>query len=527
MKFRKNIINSIFLAGLIAIALPACGGSSSSDSNNDMASTSGSSSSGMNSTSNGSGNHTNSTSSGSGNHTNSTSSGSSNHMTGSSNGGSNGGMTSTSGGSNSGMTSTTNTNGKLTTFYGDITLQRIVGIDVESMSLSSETLTNGLKPYTVGRADGRNGTLNKLYGVTRNSPWLEIIDLTSRQITGTVQLQHTPRSCAYNEVLGLQLVSGIDKPMASLIDPKTDTVVAVVGRNTLVTPTDFGGSNATGHPVWLTTDTFAILDREVRKIDLYKVSKNMDQWQVDLLSSLDTPSSAHHFIGKGFDGMDSGISANDAPTDTFYVVTEGSAVDNTPPSILELKLANNTLNINRSVSFDHETTQAAHDNSRDKNHKNDKNDAKHESDINTAGHHATFHPNGRHLYVGSKQGEVLVVDISRMHIIKQIPTGAGSGHTTFIPQRNLGIVTNHGAQFVTIIDTATHRKIKDLTVSGASINDVIMQSHTSFSDKNGDFFYAFASNNGIFYEVDLTTLEVSRTLDTGGTPVQGCFTYLL
>jgi hypothetical protein len=501
MKFKKNIINSIFLAALIAIALPACGGggSSSSDSSNDMASTSDSSSSDMNSTSNGSGNHTNSTSSGSDNHTNSTSGGSSNDMT-------------------------STTNGKLTTFYGDITLQRIVGIDVESMSLSSETLTNGLKPYTVGRADGRNGTLNKLYGVTRNSPWLEIIDLTSRQITGTVQLQHTPRSCAYNEVLGLQLVSGIDKPMASLIDPKTDTVVAVVGRNTLVTPTDFGGSNATGHPVWLTTDTFAILDREVRKIDLYKVSKNMDQWQVDLLSSLDTPSSAHHFIGKGFDGMDSGISANDAPTDTFYVVTEGSAVDNTPPSILELKLANNTLNINRSVSFDHETTQAAHDNSRDKN---DKNDAKHESDINTAGHHATFHPNGRHLYVGSKQGEVLVVDISRMHIIKQIPTGAGSGHTTFIPQRNLGIVTNHGAQFVTIIDTETHRKIKDLTVSGASINDVIMQSHTSFSDKNGDFFYAFASNNGIFYEVDLTTLEVSRTLDTGGTPVQGCFTYLL
>ncbi len=421
--------------------------------------------------------------------------------------------------SNNQTTTPSESSGKLTAFYGDITLQRIVGIDVKSMTLSSETATNGLKPYTVGRADGRNGILNKLYGVTRNSPWLEIIDLTSRKITGTIQLQHTPRSCAYNEILGLQLVSGVDKPMASLIDPKTDTVVAVVGRNTLVTPADFGGSNATGHPAWLSADIFAILDREARKIDLYKVSKNNNQWQVDLVSSLNTPTSAHHFIGKGSDGMDSGISIGDPANNTFYVVTEGSAVDNTPPSILELKLTNNTLSIHRSVSFDHEATKNAHNNPHS--------DKKDESDTNTAGHHATFHPNGKYLYVGSKQGEVLVIDTNKMHIIRQIATGEGSGHTTFIPQRNLGIVTNHGAQFITIINTVTHRKIKDLTVSSAPINDVILQSHTSFSDKKGDFFYAFASNNGVFYEVDLKTLTISRTLATGGTPVQGCFTYLL
>ena len=408
--------------------------------------------------------------------------------------------------------------GKLTAFYGDITNQRIVGIDVESMTLTSDIPTNGLKPYTVGRADGRNGTLNKLYGVTRNSPWLEIIDLTTREITGTVPLQHTPRSCAYNEVLGLQLVSGIDKPMSSLIDPTTDTVVATVGRDALVTPTDFGGSNATGHPVWLTSDVFAILDREVRKIDIYRAAKVNDTWGATLLDSLTTPTSAHHFIGKGADGMDTGISLGDTPTDTFYVVTEGSGVDNIPPSILELKLANDKLTINRSVSFDHEATQAAHD---DPNF-----DPTHESEVLTAGHHATFHPNGVTLYVGSKVGELLVIDTMTMQIVKNIKTGSGSGHTTFVPQRNLGIVTNHGATFISIIDTSTHTKIKDLTVSGASINDAIMQSHTSFTDANENFFYAFASNNGVFYEINLTTLEVSRTLDTGGTPVQGCFTYL-
>ncbi len=418
-----------------------------------------------------------------------------------------------------GSSSNTSTpTGKLTTFYGDITNQRIVGIDVESMTLTSDTPTNGLKPYTVGRADGRNGTLNKLYGVTRNSPWLEIIDMTTREITGTIQLQHTPRSCAYNEILGLQLVSGVDKPMASLIDPQTDEVVATVGRNTLVTPTDFGGSNATGHPVWLTADIFAILDREVRKIDLYRVSQVNGVWEANFLSSLDTPTSAHHFIGKGFDGMDTGISLTDTPTDTFYVVAEGSPADNIPPAILELKLANDQLTINRSVSFDHAATQAAHD---DPNF-----DPAAETDVATGGHHATLHPNGRDIYVGSRIGEMLIVNTQTMQIAHAIPTGEGSGHTTFVPQRNLAIVTNHNAPFISVINTTTGHKIKDITISGPSMNNVIMQSHTSFTDANGDFFYAFASNNGIFYEVDLSTLSVSRTLDTGGTPVQGCFTYL-
>lgn len=407
--------------------------------------------------------------------------------------------------------------GKLTAFYGDITLNRIVGIDTQSMTLTSSTDTDGIKPYTVGRADGRNGTLNKLYGVTRNSPWLEVIGLSSRQIQGKILLPHTPRSCAYNEVLGLNLVSGVDKPMASVIEPISDTVVGSVGRDTLVSPKDFGGSNATGHPVWLTADTFAILDREVRKIDLYKVTKNNENWDITFLSSLDTPTSAHHFIGKGFDGMDTGIQKGDVPTDTFYVVTEGSGVLNIAPSILKLKLANNALTIDKSVSFDHASTQDAHDNPH------------HNTSLEsgtTAGHHATFHPNGKYLYVGSKIGEVLVIRLSDMHIEKTIKSGSGSGHTTFVPQRNLGIVTNHGSQFITIINTNTHTKIKDLEVSGPSINNVIMQSHTSFTDANGDFFYAFASNNGVFYEVNLSTLEVTRTLDTGGTPVQGCFTYL-
>lgn len=402
--------------------------------------------------------------------------------------------------------------GNLTAFYGDIMDQRIVGIDVKNMKLSSETYTDGVKPYTVGRADGKNGVLNKLYGMTRKSPWIEIIDLNTREITGKIALPHTPRSCAYNEVLGLQLVSGVDKPMASLIEPKTDTVIASVGRNVLVSPQDSGGSNATGHPVWLNSNTFAILDREVRKIDVYGVKKVSGEWQVTLLSSLDTPTSAHHFVGKGTDGMDGGITLGQTNTDTFYVITEGSIADNISPAVLEVKLSNNQLHITRTVPFNKDHHQK-HEESEDGSH-------------STSGHHATLHPDGKHLYVGSAVGQVLIIDLEKMQLIKKIPSGQGSGHITFVPQRNLAIVTNHRDTFLTIIDSKKHKKIKDLTVSGPSINDAIMQSHTSFTDAKGDFFYAFASNNGFFYEVNLDTLTVTRKLYTGGTPVQGCFTWL-
>ncbi len=386
------------------------------------------------------------------------------------------------------------TQGKLFAFYGDTQLNRILAIDVEKMELVTDIPTTGVTPYTVGRA----GNLDKLYAITRGSQSIDVIDIKTLEIIKTIPLKHSPRSCAFNEYLGLQLVSGKDKPMSSLIDVATDEVVAVVGRNELVTPLDFGGSNATGHPMWLTPDIFALLDREKRKIELYKVKKVAGKWEVTYLSKLCTPTSAHHFIGKGFDGMDTGILLDDAPQDTFYLVTEGAPQERISPKLLEVKLEGDHLSIKRTVSFG----------------------CKNVEDMGS--HHGTFHPDGKHVYMGSREGKMHVIDIVNMKLEKSIITGKGSGHTTFIPQRNLAIVTNHHDTFITIVDTTTNTKIKDLNVSGASINGTILQSHTSFTDLNGDFFYAFATDNGIFYEVDLDTLEVSRTLYTGGTPKQGC-----
>lgn len=382
-------------------------------------------------------------------------------------------------------------------FYGDTLEKRILEIDVQNMRVRKEIPTIGETPYTIGRA----GNEDKLYAITRGSESFDVIDMNSMEITQTVPMQHTPRSCAFNEYNGLQLISGKNKPMTSLIDVKNDEVVTVVGRNTLVNPLDFGGSNATGHPVWLNRDTFALLDREIRKIILYKVEGAAGNWSAKEVGSLYTPTAPHHFVGKGADAMDNSIRIGDVETDTFYVVTEGASAavpgGSVAPQLLKVKYAEGTLSLMGSAALDHALDEEG-------------------------AHHATFAPDGKHVYMGSSEGTMSIIRAGDMQIVQRISAGAGCGHTTFVPQRNLAIVTNHHDTFITIIDTVKQEKITDITVSAASTNGAILQSHTSFSDLSGNFFYAFAPDNGKFYEVNLATMAVSRTLETGGTPKQGC-----
>jgi len=181
-------------------------------------------------------------------------------------------------------------------FYGDRLLDRVVVIDVENMSLTGEVETVGIDPYPVDQA----GTLDKVYAITRGSNSIDVIDASTLAPMGLIELEHFPRSSeAYNAVLGLQLVTGVDKPMASLIDVETDKVVASVGDSALVYPIDYGGSNATGHPYWFTDDKFALIDRGSRTIKMYQVTKSKGKrggWKVTLLDTITTPTAVHHFV---------------------------------------------------------------------------------------------------------------------------------------------------------------------------------------------------------------------------------------
>jgi DNA-binding beta-propeller fold protein YncE len=381
-------------------------------------------------------------------------------------------------------------------FYGDRLLDRVVVLDVEAMTLTETVETVGIDPYPVDQA----GTLDKVYAITRGSNSIDVIDASTLEPMGLIELEHFPRSSeAYNAVLGLQLVTGVDKPMASLIDVETDKVVATVGDSSLVYPIDYGGSNATGHPYWFTDDKFALIDRGSRTIKMYQITQRKGKrggWNVTLLDTIDTPTAVHHFVKRDTSTLRGKESIS------YYALSEGSPDAGIAPSILKYTLQRNKLNLVGEASLaeigDPITAEMG-------------------------SHHADVHPDGEHMYVGSTEGNVYVINMQQMKVVKTVEAGAGAGHTTFVPERNLAVVTNHKDTFITIIDTTTHTKKVNVEVSGPSINGEILQSHSSFVHPNMDFFYAFATDNGVFYELDLETLEVSRIVETGGTPLQGVF----
>jgi len=374
----------------------------------------------------------------------------------------------------------------ITAFYGDKALGRVVVMDVDNMTFKAEVYTQGIDPYPVDQA----GKLDKVYAITRGSNSIDVIDSNTLEPLGLIDLEHYPRSSeAYNESLGLQLVTGVDKPMATLIDVNTDKAVASVGINEIFSVSDYGGSNATGHPFWFDQNKFALIDRPNRMIHMYAVAKGKKNGQIRtrLLSSVPTPTAVHHFVNR------------DSRDNIYYALSEGSPQEGISPSVLKYSLKRGKLNFIAEVAL-------ARDNI-----------------YEMGSHHADMHPDGIHMYIGSTEGNTYVLNTKKMNIIKRIEVGLGAGHTTFVPERNIAIVTNHKDTYVSIIDTKSHTLIKNVTVSGPQINGAILQSHSSFVHPDMNFFYAFATDNGIFYELNLETLEVSRTVETGGTPLQGVY----
>jgi DNA-binding beta-propeller fold protein YncE len=334
---------------------------------------------------------------------------------------------------------------------------------------------------------------------------MDVIDANTLENLGLLKLNHTPRSGeSYNSRLGLALIAGADKPLTSVIDVVNDVVVAEAGRDELTAQTrDNGGSISSGHPAWLTKDKFVVIDREKRVIQLWGIEKlqvadSLDyDWNVFLLDEMDTPTAVHHMLHRNTSMQ------SKSEKRTFYALAEGKSSSENggviAPAILELRLtARDRLKLVDQISLPGDPTEMS-------------------------SHHADFHPDGQHIYVGSSEGNLFVIDRETKSIVSTIETGLGTGHTRFVPARNLAIVTNHHATFVTVVDTKSHSKIKDIVVSGPKINGEILQSHTNYVSPDGKFYYAFASDNGTFFELNLKKLKVGRTLYTGGVPVQGSF----
>ena len=440
-------------------------------------------------------------------------------------------------------------NESVVAWFGDKVNNRIVVVDVDSMQLVDEISTGHQKTYAaeVIKVHGQKTKTPKMYIDNRGSDAIDVLDSSTNEIIKTINLPFHPRSIAVNKETGLVAVSGVDKPMTAIIDSNTDTLIATVGDNNVTYPVTSGhsyvssGTLACGHPEWLDESHFVLLDRQSKQIKTYKIFKNTDgSWQTTLLNTIDTPSPIHNLIPPHIHGQvghkisskaksSTNMSARNKNHDgdknksdenknskkhmgsqrystVFYATAEGAT--DIYPSVLKLEFDENTgLKIVDNLEIKKDGLSA-----------------------NVMGvHHLNFMKDQKHIYVGSDEGNLFVVNYSQspIQIEKIIPAGKGAGHTDEFKHGNIAVVINHKDRFITLMNTTTNTKIADIDVSkidDSLIGKVQTQSHPQYHfSQDGKYFYIFLTEEGELVKVSLEDKEVVERLKIGGKIAMGSF----
>lgn len=352
-----------------------------------------------------------------------------------------------------------------TLFYSDNDNDQVYKIDIPSMTILSVTDTEA-SPYPIDLAGN-----NRIYVSTRDDSSVGIINICTFEEEIRLALNHQPRSSTYNADKKRILVSGKNKPQTTLIKTRNSQIKLLVGSETYTQPNDFGGSNATGHPFWVSNNRFLQLDRTTKQLQLYK--KNGA-----LLDVLPMPTAMHHIIRNGSD---------------FYAVLEGSPANGIRPGLLRFEITGKNLNQTGLVYLTNPLGNTP-------------------DPWLMGGHHASFHPDGDLIYMGSNEGNLYVINRNSMAVITVTPAGKGAGHTTFAVEQNMALITNHNDTFVSVIDTNTHQNIANIPVSGPAPGGRKTQGHTVNVSPDGNYFYGSASHDGNIFEINLNQLSLTRTL---------------
>ncbi len=376
------------------------------------------------------------------------------------------------------------TNRRDISIYGDVENNRLLVMKLSTMELLQEIPVDGMNVYSTDYV-----TPDKSIITPRGSSFVQVLNRDDEGVFSTgkkIDLPFNPRTPNRNNENGLLLYSGADKPMFALIDKDTDEVVATGGRNEVTQGTfsNYDSKWATGHAQWINSEQFLFSDRENKEVSLYQVSKQGDSWDVNKTDTITLPGSVHTFFGKQ--------TSKDGSATTILVPGEGNnSVENTDANLYRLKIEDGKLSL--------------------------------DDQINVAGglHHPGVHPSANVIYAPTSNGEVQIIDRESMDLISTVEAGKGAGHVVFIPERNLALIVNHEDTFMTAIDMRTHEKIKDFEVAIDDPNhSSSLQAHTGRVSADKKYFYNFGSDSGTFFRVDLDTLEVDKTVYTGGVPKQ-------
>jgi hypothetical protein len=381
--------------------------------------------------------------------------------------------------------------GKIWTYYyyaDPSPLNRVVVMDPASMTEVASIWVPGLSPHSADRA----GFTDKMYIRTAGVQSFDVINARTQSYEKTVALPHKPRAAgAYNKYLNLQLISGKDHPMVSVIDVATDTVVGTVGPYVQPGQSISGncGGNATGHSNWLDANHFTLLDRYNDEITVYKITPN-GAGGYDIVETQKLP------MLTGVHTLDVDVPDKSLTKRVFYAAVEGSVKKNVAPHIMEMTYdGNGHLIPGRVVQF---------------------------PGIGSSEmiHHYGIAPDGKIWMPMCLSKKLFVIDTNTMQVVQTYNIGLGGGHVNFSAPLSLAIVTNHFDHAVTIINMVTGEEWPVKITDAHEEVNLFIQSHLNWVSPDGKFFYIFATHDGVFVEIDLTTKSISRTYYTGGTPEQ-------
>ena len=408
----------------------------------------------------------------------------------------------------------------------DVNGNRLITIDYNKMKvLSKEYIKGSLNHHAdpMGTLTGANYMLL----IPKGSNYVNVHDIKTGKHLKNIRLPFRPRSAdAYNAKYNLVFLNSRNRPAGVLIDASSAKLVGKVGfniqcsqtganplsikkvyaKNEILNPNytcthvDFGGDQISGHPIWLSFDTLALLDRANRMIHIYKIRKNGSLWSTKLIQTLTTETSMHQLIPHNATNPDNRV---------FYGMTEGNKNTNTPARIYKYKLIGSKLLELSNVTMEY----GAYD--------------------GYQGHNLYITPDRKYLYAPlgkttfereESTGRVFIVSTKTMRIEKSIRAGKGAGHVAFSKQRHLAVITNHTDSFLTIIDSRRQEFKKNIRLPFQHTGLFGLNlSHMQHISLDGKYYYNFWTAVGHFFRVDLDRLQVDKILKVNGTPIQGNF----
>ena len=397
---------------------------------------------------------------------------------------------------------------------------RLITVDSKDMKLLN---TVGVEGSLNHHSDtmGEIRTAKYMMMVPKGSNFVTVREIKSGKFVKKIELPFRPRSAdAYNRTYDLVLLNSRDRPSAVLIDATELKIVGKAGFNTtcdkpnIVRPfkglyvkddiqnltcstSDFGGDQISGHPIWLSSKLFALLDRSNRLLHIYSMKRSRDGWVTKLEQTIKTDTALHQLIPASTSRFNT----------TFYGMTESNQNEGKIAGVYKFRLRGTKLITDKFTKLNERRTQGLN------------------------GHNLYMTPDKRYLYapVGAtlkngkvNKGGIFILGAHTMRVKKFVETGFGAGHVSFSTRYKLAMVTNHKDKYVTAINYRRHRFVKNISLNFKSENIFsLYQSHAPHIESTGRYFYNFWTDGGVFFRIDLKKLTQDKSVYTGGIPIQG------